>query len=431
MTPQPIVIVGAGLAGLRCARELTRAGHRVRLLEAADRPGGRVHTETIDGHLCDRGFQVYLDAYPEGRSVLDYESLDLRSFYNGALVRFDGRFHRAADPTRAPFHALRAAFSPLVTLGDPIRIAKLAKRWTGGKVEDVWKTPETTALEALREAGLSDRVIERFFRPFFGGVFFDHELRTSSRMLAFCLRMFATGRTVLPARGMQQIPDQLAAGLPEGTLSTGRRVTSLDPAAGSITLTDGETIESDAIVLATDGTEAAHLSGVGQPTVWQSTTTAWFACDQQALPEPMREPILLLNGQGPDDGPVNHACAPSSVCPRYAPKGRATIACSTTADDADATDEQIEQRIRGQMRNWFGGGVDDWQTLKIHRIAHALPRRFANDPESGSLEPPERPVRLRDRLYACGDHLDNNSTNGALASGRRAAEALLADLGKA
>jgi len=95
MTPIPeVLIVGAGLAGLCYARRLGELGIPYQILEASDDVGGRVRTDRVDGFLLDRGVQVLLTAYPEARRVLDYTSLDLRPFYPGALVRFNGRFHR-------------------------------------------------------------------------------------------------------------------------------------------------------------------------------------------------------------------------------------------------------------------------------------------------------------------------------------------------
>jgi monoamine oxidase len=55
-----VVVVGAGLAGLSCAKQLSGMGRRVILLEASDRVGGRVRTDVVDGLNLDHGFQVLL-----------------------------------------------------------------------------------------------------------------------------------------------------------------------------------------------------------------------------------------------------------------------------------------------------------------------------------------------------------------------------------
>ncbi|MFN9431449.1 MAG: FAD-dependent oxidoreductase, partial [Acidobacteriota bacterium] len=103
MNSHPVAIVGAGLAGLGCALELQRRNIPFQLFEASDSPGGRVRTDSVDGFLLDRGFQVYLTAYPEGQQLLDYPSLQFGRFLPGAMVRLDGRFHRVMDPWREPF----------------------------------------------------------------------------------------------------------------------------------------------------------------------------------------------------------------------------------------------------------------------------------------------------------------------------------------
>ena len=108
-----VVIIGAGLAGLCCARELTRQGRNCLLLEASDRVGGRVRTEIVDGFRIDRGFQVLLTSYPEARAVLDFDALQLHEFLPGALVRYGGKFHELTDPWRRPFAALKSLASPI------------------------------------------------------------------------------------------------------------------------------------------------------------------------------------------------------------------------------------------------------------------------------------------------------------------------------
>ncbi|MGA1525128.1 MAG: FAD-dependent oxidoreductase, partial [Planctomycetota bacterium] len=112
---RPVLVVGAGLAGLTCARALSAAGVPVRVLDAADAVGGRVRTDVVEGFRLDRGFQVLQTAYPEARRALDYGALELRPFEPGALVRVAGRFVRVVDPWRRPLGAL--ASIALLALG--------------------------------------------------------------------------------------------------------------------------------------------------------------------------------------------------------------------------------------------------------------------------------------------------------------------------
>lgn len=165
-----VIVVGAGLAGLCCARRLAARGVSTVVLEASDGVGGRVRSDEVLGFRLDRGFQVLLTAYPDARAVLDYAALDLRAFYPGALVRFGGRFHCVADPWRNPFDGVAGALSPIGSFADKLRVARLRRRACGGSLADLFARPETTSERALRGLGFTEAMIDRFFRPFLGGV---------------------------------------------------------------------------------------------------------------------------------------------------------------------------------------------------------------------------------------------------------------------
>jgi phytoene dehydrogenase-like protein len=224
-----VVVIGAGLAGLSCALSLEAAGVAVTLLEASDAPGGRVRTDVVNGFHLDRGFQVLLTAYPEARRQLDYGSLQLKKFEPGALVWHGGSFHRFADPFRNPLGGARFLLDNIVPLADKLHVAKLRTRVQQGTWEEMFSRPEQTTRDYLKAFPFSPAIIERFFEPFYGGVFLERELVTSSRFFEFLFRMFSVGDTAVPAQGMQQIPLQLAAKLRAGTLITGARVSKVTP----------------------------------------------------------------------------------------------------------------------------------------------------------------------------------------------------------
>ncbi len=172
MAKPEVLIVGGGLAGLCCARHLHRAGISFQIVEASDSVGGRARTDEVDGFLLDRGFQVLLTAYPEARDELDYEKLELARFEPGALIRYRGKFHRFADPWRRPQHLLATALSPVASLGDKLRVARLRSRVCRGTLDELLPTARRRQLwSSLHNEGFSDRIIEHFFRPFLGVCF--------------------------------------------------------------------------------------------------------------------------------------------------------------------------------------------------------------------------------------------------------------------
>jgi len=418
-SPVTVAIVGGGLAGLCAARRLTDMGVTCSILEARDRVGGRVATDTVDGFLLDRGFQVFLTSYPEARRVLDYEGLELHEFLSGSLVRWSGRMYPVADPWRQPLEGMKSLFTPVMRLGDAPKLARLRQDALARSRSGAASEPDESTLRYLRRLGLSTEVIERFFRPFFSGVFLDPELATSRSLFDFVFAMFATGHATLPAAGMGAIPKQLHAGLPPDTVRTGTRVRSVRP--GIVELASGEDIRAAAVILATDAAQAAALSPIRPRVAWHGCTTSYFAADKA----PLADPTLVLNGGGPASGPVNHLAVPSNVAASYAPAGAALISATILGVPA-AEDPSLEDQVRQQLTGWFGPAVRSWRHLRTDRIAHALPTyTLSRAPNNGAAE------RLDETVFACGDYLENPSINGAMLSGRRAADRVLATLGVA
>ena len=423
-----VVIVGAGLAGLACARRLAGGPAPPLVLEAANAVGGRTRTDVLEGFRLDRGFHVFLTAFPEARRVLDYPALDLRPFAPEAYIRFRGRFHHVADPWRRPSVALMALGRPIGGLADKLRLARMSRSLGRGSLEEMMARPETTTLAALRAAKFSDTMIDRFFRPLFGGALLDRELGVSSRVFEFLFRMLAAGDACLPSAGIGAIPEQIAAALPAGTVRLNAPVSQVAP--GRVLLRSGEELRAAAIVVATEEPEAARLlgrtGGRGAGTGGgadggrgaRGVTCLHFALARAPFPEP----IVVLDADG--EGPIGTLAVISNVAPARAPAGGALVA-ATLPGVPRPGDPALEPAARRQMELWFGRPARDWRLLRIDRIPYAHPNQ---DPPA--LDPPRRPVKVRPGLYVCGDHVDNASIDGALTSGRRAAEAVLADLGR-
>ncbi len=405
-----MLIVGGGLAGLACAIRLHAVGDRPSIFEASDAPGGRVRTDRMDGFLLDRGFQVYLDAYPEAGILLDKKSLDLRPFKPGALVYQGGQMRRVMDVFRAPRHLLASAVAPIGSIPDKLRVAWLKWRLSRSSIGEIAAHEDMTTENYLKRAGFSPRIIDGFFRSFYGGIFLERELRTSSRMFEFTFKMFSQGSATLPARGMGEIPRQLSSRLPDGTIRLGARVTEIRP--GGITLESGEQIEGDAVVVATDAASAARLIPEmdGSQPGWRSVTCLYFAASRS----PLGESIIALNGTG--SGLVNNVCVPSDVAPEYAPPGQALISVSVLGLPEAA---DLESRVLAELEGWFGPDVRSWRHLRTERIERALPEQA---PGVGQVGPG---FRKHAGIFVCGDHLWSASIEGAIISGLRTADAIL------
>lgn len=420
-----VVVIGGGLAGLAACCELEKRGIDYLLLESSDEVGGRVRTDVVEGFLLDRGFAIFLTGYPEAQRVLDYDALDLKPFYAGADVRFNGSFHRVADPFRHPIDGLQSLTNPVGSVEDKVRVGlvRFQTLLSMGTIEEMMSSDgETTIMKRLKDFGFSDAMIDRFFRPFMAGIFFNRELTTSSRLFNFVMRMLATGQNCPPAKGIGAVSAQLRDRLTPGSVRLNSKVAKVGErgadASRTIALANGESINArKSVIVACEGPEAARLLGnsmeksPSKRTSAVGTTCLYFAMDKA----PTTDPILYLDGDN-KGGIVNNCCFPSNVAPSYAPPGKSLASVSIIGVPAE-DDATIESRVRKELSAWFGtDNVSAWRLLRIYRIPYAQPNQEAPTDFA-------RPCALGNGLFVAGDHRYSATFDGALVSGRRAAEA--------
>lgn len=411
-----VIVVGAGLSGLAAARRLRAFGVAATVLEASDAVGGRMRTDLVDGFRLDRGFQLYNPAYPEGQRVIDHDALDLRPFVAGARVvlRPRGRRQvaRVADPRRAPRWAVPTV---LARIGSPLSTARFAAYAASRAVRSpasLRAEPDVTSEEALRRAGADRTLMERLLRPFLAGVFLESELTTSRRFLDLVLRSFVKGTPSVPARGMQRIPEQLASGL-DIRLET--PVASVS--ARGVVLEDGTPLDAEAVVVAADPRSAHRLlPGIRVPAP-RSVTTWYYRPDGD--PSRLAEGDAVLTLDGARRGPVINTVVLTHAAPEYAPPGSALVSASALGVRESAAHEAA---VRDHLGWLYGVPTSRWELIATYPIPYALPAM----PVPLDLQ---RPVRTPSGAYVAGDHRDTSSIQGALVSGRRAADAVLEDLG--
>ncbi len=405
METKDVVVVGAGLAGLVTAQDLTAAGLDVLVLDRADQVGGRVVTDMVDGFVIDRGFQVLNTSYPQIRKRIDLEALKTCRLTPGALVRYDGRLRRVGNPLRDPTSVPSQVGGHLLSPADVFRLSRYSARAGMRSAAHLQCGRDVSAAQAFRDAGLGGAPTERFLGPFLSGVLLDRELVTSRRYVDLIWRSFVRGESVLPAKGMGAIGAQLAQTLPAGVVRLNEavekvRADGIDTAVGSVS--------ARAVVVAADPRVAADLLGRPAPTM-RSVSTFYYTAPEP----PLDEPTIVLDGER--SGPVVNTVVLSAVSSGFAPPGRALISASSLDLDADEGD------VRRHLSHLYGASTLDWELVSRVDVPDGLPALLPGQTlNQGATE---------GDVFVAGDHRTTPSIQGAMSSGAAVARAVRARLG--
>ncbi len=409
-----ITIIGAGISGLTAAVYLQRKGFKIQILEASDHAGGRIKTDLVDGFRLDKGFQVLLTEYPETKALLDYEKLNLKRFLPGATVLYENGQFEIADPFRRPSALFSTVFAPVGTLKDKINTFFLKNKLIKISVPSIFNQIETETILQLKKYGFSAKMIDRFYKPFFSGIFLENDLKTSSNMFDFVMKMFSEGDAAIPELGMEEIPKQLVAMLPKDSIQYNMKVNAIEN--NKIICENGKLVETDIIIIATEaiGLASNYISKSKQN--FHQVTNVYF----EAKIAPTQKAVVVLNAAANKKW-VSNLTVLTNVSKKYSSDERVLISVSLNGNPT-VDDETLAKNMQLELKNWYGNQVNDWKIIKVYRINYALPnqKKVRNEVLNSELE-------LDKNVFICGDHLMNGSINAAMKSGRLVAE-LIASL---
>ena len=400
-------IIGGGISGLVAAQVLESHGLSPVIIDGSDRVGGRLKTDTVKGFQLDRGFQVLLSSYSAAKKYLDYKSLNLQNLKAGSCVFAGGKQYFFGDPIRDVSLFIPTLFSPLGTLGDKLKVAKLNFHLQKKSIDKIFEDREITTKEYLTAKGFSKNIIKNFFTPFFSGIFLEDELYTSSRMFEFVFKMFGEGLALMPKGGIEDISIHLKDKLQKTEIHHNSFVSNVK--GMEITMSDGKKIKTNYTIIATEPTNL--VDGLkGQKVDWKSCQNLYFTCSSRVYEKAF---IGLVSNQ---ECLINNIFYPTSIPTDK--KGKDELISVTVVKDHGLTDKELIERVKNELKKECK--IEGITFLKLYNIPKALPK--LNNLQY-DITPSE--TKLKDGVFLAGDLLLNGSLNAAILAGEKAALGVL------
>lgn len=396
---KPVVIIGAGMAGLQAASQLHLNQIPFLLVDAQNQVGGRVQSENVKGFTLDFGFQVLQTNYPEVQRSLDLPALEMAAFESGAFLWNHDSWLAFVNPLKQPGSLLDVLSAGIMSVKDAWLLARL---WfiTQKEVQPLGSNESTQ--DFLNRWGFSSKFQAHFLRPFFGGIFLSANLTPPASLFRYYMKQFLEGSAAMPAAGMGAIPAQLASQLPADSIHLGTQVTQV--AAHQVNLADGTSVDAERVILATDASAAAKLLGVSlEKGAFWGTKTIYF----QAPTDADRKQMLHLV----PDRRVLHYAYLNHVQPSCAPKGKDLISVTTLDVSMQSAD------VLAELAPFVGPSIRKWAFLKEYLLPEALPLVGAFD------ELKQKAAEAG--IVLAGDFTGFPSLQSAMHSGREAAESCL------
>lgn len=400
---ETIYIIGAGVSGLIAAFELEKEGLKPVIIEQTGEIGGRVKTISEKGYAMDLGFQVLLSAYPLAKNYLDMDALELKKLESGAMIYVNNKTYRIGDPLRNLNVLFPTLFSNIGSIIDKVKILKLNSRLKHKSIDEIFNSPEVSTLQYLIDFGFSDKIIERFFKPFFGGIFLESSLKTSSRMFEFVYKMFGEGYATIPKLGIGEISNQLGEKLNNTDFRFNSEVKEITK--DKILMSSGEEIPHNGVILAANSNSI--INPYKRPVIeWKACMCIYFEVDQTNIP---KNTIALISDS---ESYANNLYAYTDV------KTGNNILSVTAIDFDKKTDEEIIDKINSEVKKYTGA-------LKIKYIQHYRINKALPDIQNLKMTFQQKEDKVNNNIFLAGDSLMNGSLNAAMESGRLAAKALL------